>query len=287
YRELATRMAAAQERIQQLQEQLRQNQALLTSNLEVLKLNQQLLQDLKTLVEEGGLARVQYVRLQQEVLQREAEVERLQRERPRLESAMRQATQELQNTIAASRRDLLLRISDNERRIAEINRQLQQAQVSQQYQEVRAPVQGVVFDLQVHAPGYVANVNDPRPLLKIVPTDRLVGKVFITNRDIGFVKPGMEVDVRIDSFPFSEFGDVKGKVVQIGSDALPPDPVYNFFRFPATIQLERPYLVVDGRRVPLQSGMSISANIRTRQRTVLSIFTDLFTRETESLRYVR
>ncbi|MDW8327785.1 MAG: HlyD family efflux transporter periplasmic adaptor subunit, partial [Anaerolineales bacterium] len=172
-------------------------------------------------------------------------------------------------------------------RFAEINRQLQQAQVSQQYQEVRAPVGGMVFDLQVHAPGHVANVNDLRPLLKIVPTDRLVGKVFITNRDIGFIRPGMPVDVRIDTFPFSEFGDVKGKVVQIGSDALPPDAVYNFFRFPATIQLERPYLVVDGRQVPLQSGMSISANIRTRQRTVLSIFTELFTRQTESLRYVR
>ncbi len=33
----------------------------------------------------------------------------------------------------------------------------------------------------------------------------------------------MNVDVRIDSFPFSEFGDIKGKVIDIGSDALPPD----------------------------------------------------------------
>ena len=97
----------------------------------------------------------------------------------------------------------------------------------------------------------------------------------------------MAVDVRVDSFPFSEFGDVKGQLVQIGSDALPPDATYNFFRFPAKVRLSAQTMMIQNRRVPLQSGMSISANIRTRKRTVLSIFTDLFTRQTESLRYVR
>jgi len=126
-----------------------------------------------------------------------------------------------------------------------------------------------------------------RPLLKIVPTNNLIGEVYITNKDIGFVAPGMDVDVRIDSFPFSEFGDVKGKLVQVGADALPPDNTYNYFRFPARIELASQTMRVNNRVVPLQSGMSITANIRTRNRTVLSIFTDLFTRQTEGLRYVR
>ncbi|MEN9214765.1 MAG: HlyD family type I secretion periplasmic adaptor subunit [Gloeomargarita sp. DG02_4_bins_56] len=286
-RELRTRVQAAQERIRQLQEQLRQNRTELSSTREVLALNRKLLEDLKTLTEEGGLARVQYIRLQQEVLQQAAQVQRLEQEQPRLESGIRQATQELNNTIATTRRDLLLKIGENERRIAELNRQLAQAQVARQYQEVRAPETGTVFELQAHTPGYVVNLNDSRPLLKIVPTDSLMGEVYITNRDIGFVEPGMPVDVRVDSFPFSEFGDVKGQLVQIGSDALPPDATYNFFRFPAKVRLSAQTMMIQNRRVPLQSGMSISANIRTRKRTVLSIFTDLFTRQTESLRYVR
>ncbi len=286
-RELLSRLQAAQARIRQLQEQLRQNNILLASKQAVLASNKVLLEDLKTLVEEGGLARIQYIQLQQTVLEQEGEVQRLRSEQPRIASSIQQAQAEMNNTLAVTRRDLLLKISDNERRIAELTRQLEQAQVAQQYQEVRSPASGIVFELQPHTPGFVANVNDVRPLLKIVPTNNLIGEVYITNKDIGFVAPGMEVDVRIDSFPFSEFGDVKGKLVQVGADALPPDNTYNYFRFPARIELASQTMRVNNRVVPLQSGMSITANIRTRNRTVLSIFTDLFTRQTEGLRYVR
>jgi HlyD family secretion protein len=129
--------------------------------------------------------------------------------------------------------------------------------------------------------------NQTEPILKIVPDDTLVAKVFITNKDIGFVREGMPVDVRIDSFPYSEFGDVKGKLIWIGSDALPPEQIRPFYSFPAKIQLERQSLVINDKKVPLQSGMSISTNIRVRDRTVMSIFTDLFVDKTESLKNVR
>jgi len=82
----------------------------------------------------------------------------------------------------------------------------------------------------------------------------------------------MNVDVRIDSFPFSEFGDVKGQLVWIGSDALPPDQIHPFYRFPAKVRLSQQSLLVNGRQVPLQSGMSVSANIKLRHRSVMSIY---------------
>jgi HlyD family secretion protein len=93
----------------------------------------------------------------------------------------------------------------------------------------------------------------------------------------------MPVDVRVDSFPFSEFGDIKGELVWIGSDALPPDQIRQFYSFPATVRLDQQELMIRGNGVPLQSGMSVSANIITRDRTVLSIFTDLFIRKVESV----
>jgi len=101
------------------------------------------------------------------------------------------------------------------------------------------------------------------------------------------VKEGMDVNVRIDSFPFSEFGDIKGKLVWIGGDALPPDQIHPYYRFPAKVKLQRQSLIVNGRSVPLQSGMSISTNIKVRSRPVISIFTELFTRSIESLKSVR
>jgi HlyD family secretion protein len=124
--------------------------------------------------------------------------------------------------------------------------------------------------------------------MKIVPDDYLVAEVDVTNADIGFVSKGQKADVRIDSFPFSEFGDVKGTVESIGSDALPPDQIHREYRFPIKIKLDQQYIGVKGRDIALQSGMSVSANIKVKEnRTVLSIFTDLFWNTKGSLERMR
>ena len=62
----------------------------------------------------------------------------------------------------------------------------------------------------------------------------------------------------------------------------------NFYRFPAKISLDKQFLDVKGKTITLQSGMSISANIKVREeRTVMSLFTELFTKQVESLKEVR
>lgn len=301
--ELESRVAAAQLEVEQLSQQLSQVRVQLANAKNILATNQKILNDIKPLLAVGGIPRLQVLRQEQEVGTSQAEVVRLQQEETRLQLAIAQAQKRLQNTVATTNDDLYTRISENEKRIAEIDSQLtkaivenekriretdsqlEQIKLTLQYQELRSPVSGKVFDLQPKGAGYVANTSEP--ILKIVPDDTLVARVFITNRDIGFVKPDMNVDVRIDSFPYSEFGDVKGKIVRIGSDALPPDEIYPFYRFPAEIKLEQQSIVINGEEVNLQSGMSVSANIKTRKRPVISIFTDLFIRKIDSLKSSR
>jgi hemolysin D len=283
--EINSRVAGAQAEIQQSERQLSQNDFALASAKDVLVLNQNILNDMKPVVDEGAIPLLQYRRQEQEVRQGQAEVDRLQEEQKRLQALISQVKQRLQNTTSLNRKDLLTKIAENDKKIAELEGQMKRGKVAKQYEEIKAPVSGKIFDFQSNTPGVVVSTSEP--ILKIVPDSNLIAKVFITNRDIGFVQEGMDVDVRIDSFPFSEFGDVKGKVVQIGSDALPPDQIYNFYRFPVEIRLDQQNLMINKQAVTLQSGMSLSANIRTRKRTVLSIFTELFTRQVESVRYVR
>jgi HlyD family secretion protein len=315
--ELTTRTAAAQyevdqqeKQLTQLERQLEQNRLQLENTREILNINQKILDDIQPLLKEGGIARVQYLRQEQEVSTRRAEVDRLTQEDARLREAMKQAEfaiaqarEQLTNTVAVTKTDVLARIADNDKqlagidsqltkaivenkkRIAEIDSQLSQTQTTLKYQDLKAPVDGTVFDLKAKGPGFVVQTSEP--ILKVVPRDNLLARVFITNQDIGFVEPGMRVDVRIDSFPYSEFGDVKGKLVKVGSDALPPDQIFPFYRFPADIELDQQYLPIGNKQVGLQSGMSVSTNIIIRKRTVMSIFTDLFTRQIESVKDVR
>ncbi|WP_242062425.1 HlyD family efflux transporter periplasmic adaptor subunit, partial [Nostoc punctiforme] len=301
--ELNTRVVAAQLEVEQFQRQLQQASIKLTTNLDNLGMNQGILDNVTPLMKDGAISRIQFLKQQQEVRNTQSEIDQLTQEKARLESAIAQARAKLVNTIALSRRDWLNQIAENNKKIAEIDSQLTKAivennkkiaeidsQISQtqmniKYQDINAPVNGTIFELKAHTLGFV--VTSSEPILKVVPNDALIAKVYITNKDIGFVKPGMTVDVRIDSFPFSEFGDIKGKLLWIGSDALPPDQIYPFYRFPAKVQLDSQQLVVSGRTIALQSGMGLSTNIKIRERTVMSIFTDMFSSSVESLKTVR
>lgn len=287
----------------QFQRQLNQAQVRLQAMQQTLAVNQKILINITALAQSGGISQIQFLEQQQKVDANRAEIAQLQEELVRVQLQIAESKSKVQNTRALDRRDstrqlaeveqriaeidtqLTKAIVENHKRISEVDSQLAQTQQTLQYGEVRATVEGVIFDLKARTPGFVATTTEP--ILKIVPEEALIAKVSITNQDIGFVREGMTVDVRIDSFPFSEFGDVRGKVVWIGSDAIPPTQIQPLYTFPAKIQLERQTLQVNDRSIRLQSGMSLVANIKLRKRSVMSIFTDQFTKFTESLNHVR
>jgi hemolysin D len=302
-REETSRASAARLESEQLQKQLQQVFIQQASAHKTLIANQGLLKNIAPVVASGGLAKVEQLKQEEAIQKAQAEVDRLQQEHARLKLAISQANEKLDNTESLSKRDVLSTIAanekqiaqidsqfakvlvENEKQISEIDNKLNQSRMTLDYQKLEAPTDGIVFDLKPKAPGFVANTTEP--ILKIVPSDNLVAKVYITNRDIGFIRVGMPVDVRVDSFPFSEFGDIKGTLTWISSDALPPTQVRNYYSFPATVKLKTQSLSTQQRQLSLQSGMSLSVNVKTRQRTVMSIFTDLFTGEMENLKHLR
>jgi HlyD family secretion protein len=302
--ELDTRATAARLEVAKIEKQLSQTKVKLQDTQASLAIQQKILDRLKILSEEGGISQLQYLNQQQQVQNLTAEVEQLVEENKRLEFDIERGKQQADNTVAVTNKTILEKIADNKQRIADIdsqfmkivlnneqnladvNSRISQAQLDLKYQQLRAPVSGTVFNLQAKSPGFVANPT--QKVLEIVPNDKFIADIFITNKDIGFVRKGMKADVRIDSFPFSEFGDIKGELIDIGSDALPPDQNYQFYRFPARISLDKQYLQIKDKKIALQSGMSLSANIKVREeRTVMSLFTELFTNQVESLKKVR
>jgi hemolysin D len=268
-----------------------------------LKINQDILARLQPLQKEGGISVLQVVRQEQEVMKYQSQIDQLQAQKNRIALEADKTQEEIRAAQAETTDSALTQISnndkqiaeidtqasriilENQKKIAEIDAQLSQAKMTLQYQELHAPVDGTIFELTAGTPGYVASPNTPA--LKIVPTNRLIAKIDITNKDIGFVREGMEADVRLDSFPFREFGGLQGKLTWVGSDALLPDQLHQYYRFPAKIQLDGQVLQVQGREVTLQSGMSVNVNLKLRKRRVINIFLDEVLKTTESLKVLR
>ena len=171
-------------------------------------------------------------------------------------------------------------------KVEEIKSNLKINLVQRQYQEISSPANGIVFELKPKGPGYVARASEP--VLKIVPIENLIAKVEIDSRTIGFVKKGQLAEISIDSFPASDFGAIDATVSKIGSDALAPKPSEGKgYRFPAELILEEQFLKQkSGNKLPLQSGMSLSANIKMRKVTYLQLLLNKFTDKTDSLKSI-
>ena len=215
--------------------------------------------ELSRLVDSGGFQRVQY--LQQ------------------LDSLF-----ELESNLSNLELEKRLSFLDSEKSIRNMKNQLKQAEVQLQYQRIESPASGIVFDPKV-SPGSV--VGQGETLLQIVPQRGLKARVLVPNKDIGFVKEGLDAQVRIDAFPFTRYGEIDSKVVQIGATALEPDPNAQFYRFPVILKLQDDYLVNDGTKIPLRSGMSVTANLKLRDKRVISILSDLLVDQADSVRSIR
>ena len=154
------------------------------------------------------------------------------------------------------------------------------------YQKIKAPINGTIFNLIPQKPGYVANTTEP--IMEIVPEDNLQARVEINSSKIGFVKVGKEADISIDSFPASDFGVIKGVVTRVSTDALKPEPrSQKGFRYPSNIKLETQYLKTEnGKKLPLQAGMSLTANIKLRKVSYLQLLLGTFDSKANSLKEI-
>jgi HlyD family secretion protein len=178
--------------------------------------------------------------------------------------------------------DLRQRIEENLSKVAELDRDISQAQQRIRYGVLTAPAAGQVFDITV-GPGSVVQLvqqDATKPVMKIVPDDALQAKVYLPNTAIGFVRVGQSADISLDTFPANDYGRIPATVTSIGSDALSSGEMGQVLGnnaqglyFPAVLKLKRQSLELEHKAIPLQAGMSLTADITLRQRRYINIIT--------------
>ena len=234
---------------------------------ESLRMEMEVLSRLDELRQQGATAELQYLQQRNQVQEVRGKLSQTRADRLRQQAILEQGIRELQSEL-----------SDLRSKLAELN-------VNIRYQVIRATEDGVVFELKPKARGFVAQTSEP--VMKVVPFDRLEARVEVASQDIGFVAVDRPADISIDSFPATDFGVLLGRVRRIGSDALPPDQLKNFYRFPVDIRLEGQQLrLSDGKILPLQVGMSLHANIKLRKVTYLQLLFSTFKDKADSLRRI-
>ena len=254
--------------------QVNQEEVLMLENN--LELQAEILKRYEQLKSAGAFSEVQYLNQQNVVAEIQGRLMQSKADRLRQMALLDQQTAQLKSELA------------------DLNGKLVETKVTLRYQQLKSPVDGVVFDLKPTSRGFTA--QSTQTVMKVVPTGSLEAKVEVPSNKIGFVKVPfgcpeerdicMNADISIDSFPSTDFGVLNGKVSRIGSDALEPDPQEQrqVLSFPVTIQLDSQQLKLkNGSLLPLQVGMSLTANIKLRKVSYLQLLLGEFQDKAQSL----
>lgn len=186
-------------------------------------------------------------------------------------------------------------ISDNmekclaaERQVRSLLEKQSQLTVGLQHMALTSPIDGVVTASSVTTAGQM--VTQGQELMRIVPLDaKMQVQAYVSNQDIGFMREGQPAEIKVSSFAFNRYGTLKGQLVQVSRDAvsmadsrqLLTDATYTAgsaavsqgaddLVFPVTIQLDQDVMVIGREAIPLRSGMSVSAEIKTDRRRIIS-----------------
>ena len=241
-----------------------------------LQLQQEILNRLASLASEGGVKDIEFLQQRNKVQELKGELTKRELDGRRQINQIDQQIEQLNAELAGLR---------SER--AQLNANLTEVRVTNKNETLRAPVDGIVFDLKLNNPGFISQAMSSEVMLKVVPFNTLEADVMIPSNKIGFVREGQPADISIDSFPASDFGVLEGTVESVGSDALPPDPqqMRQEYTYPAVITLKSQQLKLkSGKKLPLQVGMSLTANIKLRSVSYLQLLLNTFQSKTDSLR---
>ena len=191
-------------------------------------------------------------------------------------------------TEAQYRRGWFEELAKAEQKAAGIAQDVIKAEQRTKLQALTAPVDGVIQQLAVHTVGGV--VTPAQALAVVVPLDsHLEIEAMVSNRDIGFVHAGQEAEVKIDTFSFTRYGLLHGKVLSISQDAIARDkpqdksndkapgaenstsePRGQELNYAARVSLDRTQMQVDDKLVNLSPGMAVTVEIKTGTRRIIS-----------------
>ncbi len=206
-------------------------------------------------------------------------------------------------TAAEYQRSLYDDLAKAEQKAAGLVQDVVKAEQRTNLQRLTAPVDGVVQQLAVHTVGGV--VTPAEALMTIVPLEsHLEIEAMVSNRDIGFIEAGQEAAIKIDTFNFTRYGLLQGKVLSVSHDAIarekPQDkttdksqgtesnssePKGQELIYAARISLDHTQMQIEDKLVNLSPGMAVTAEIRTGSRRIISyLLSPLIRYKQESLR---
>jgi hemolysin D len=218
------------------------------------------------LADKGFGSRLLALELQQQQVEMEYALKGQRHRREEASAAVEALQRQRQQIRSEYLKGVLSQRDEAQRKAGAFEEEFLKAEQRHGLQTLAAPLDGVVQQLAIHTVGGV--VTPAQILMVIVPDNALLEvEAMVQNRDIGFIQPGQDVEVKVETFLFTKYGTIPGKVVSVSRDAVQDEK--RGLIYPVRIALERSSINVDGRQFELGAGMALTAEVKTDRRRVI------------------
>lgn len=234
----------------------------------------------KRLMEHEAVTKMDYLQAEEQRIDKAQELAGQQYQLRQDQAALAEARKNLQALISEFQQTKQDELSTTETKAASLVQAVTKAGQKTELQRLVSPIDGVVQQLAVHTVGGV--VTPAQPLLTVVPQDHPVEvEAQVENKDVGFVHEGLAVEIKVETFPFTLYGTIPGRVLTVSDDAVPlekdkdPSPGNGKEQppsglvFATRVSLDRSTIQVERKQVHLSPGMAVTVEIKTGQRRVL------------------
>ncbi|HGH5980864.1 TPA: HlyD family type I secretion periplasmic adaptor subunit [Kluyvera georgiana] len=252
--------------LQQHQAELRSTRSQITKLKNVGEIEKQRLADYQKLRDKNYLSQHELYSQQSKIIENDQDLKSLYEQQKQVLESVHQTEKERSLNLQLLKRDTLDGLRAANETINELQEQLAKTRQRQMLMSLTAPVSGVVQQLAFHSEGGV--VMEGQPIMILAPlNDTIEVDAMVANKDIGFVKAGQDVVVKIESFPYTRYGYLTGKVQHVSLDAIEDEKLGLIFN--ARVALDQQKIMIENTSVPLSAGMNVTAEIKTGKRRVI------------------
>jgi adhesin transport system membrane fusion protein len=186
----------------------------------------------------------------------------------RAQAAIREAQAQEQESVLHFRQDALDEANQLNAKLAALSESQRGAAGKLERSEIRAPMDGVVSNVQVTTIG--GFVNAGQKLMEVVPMgEKLLVETRVQPKDIAFVRIGQDALVKVTAYDFSIYGGLPGKVVQVSADSIYDEQAKSAY-FSVIIETDRSFLKSGDKQLPITPGMICNVDIVTGRKSVLT-----------------
>jgi len=268
--------------IRQKEDSVRVAESSLEKYRQLLEIAREREESLRKIVDEGAISKYTYLEYKGKRIELEQNVSMNISELSGARADASAARQQKAQYLAEWNRQLQEELINCRKQYNTLKESERKAELKNKLIEIKSPVDGAIHHLDIHTVGAV--VTAAQALMEVVPKGTpMEVEAWMENKDVGFVFPGMPVEVKVDAFNFQKFGTVKGKVREISPDAIEDKERGQIYRVMVSIDEDK--LHMDEKELQVSPGMAVSAEIKTRKKKIIDFFLEPFqTYKSEALR---